>query len=131
MGALNLLISAGMPPKEAAEWLAGEIARCGIRNSDGTRIDAGQCRNWRSRVSDGKAPSAQKLMAEELRQECATQPADVATVPAAKQQALLLLKVVRRFDFAVTPSESAKPLPASSRQAPHRRDLGREDRDAD
>ena len=114
VGALNTLIAAGMPLKDAANWLATEISRRGMKDPGHARITAEQCLNWRYRVQDGKAPEAQREMAADLAQERAKRPADIATVDAAKQQARNLLDVAKKYDFADTPHVTAKRSPPSS-----------------
>jgi hypothetical protein len=118
VGALNRLIGAGMKSKIAAQWLEREIALFGIRNPPSgnrnptpTRITATQCLAWRARVSDGKAPSAQKLAADKVRSLFANKKSGDDPLAEAKSDARTLLANVRPHYFAHSPSSTANGTP--------------------
>src|SRR5271166_5760638 len=75
VAALNFVIRAGMPPRQAEKWLAARMREAGIREGSDT-IGAVTLRGWRFRTNDGTAPCIQRKAAERVPRP-SLQPADM------------------------------------------------------
>jgi hypothetical protein len=55
--ALEVLSRARVGTGQAAEWVAAEARRVGLRSADSSAVSARQIRGWRSEINKGKGPA--------------------------------------------------------------------------
>ena len=108
VGALNILIDAGMRSVDAAVWLMTEADRRKIRTTDGGKIKAKDLLDWRSLARRGKVSSSQVKAADSIREQWIRLAIYPATVEAAKRYACDVLAATKHYDFAKTPGVIAK-----------------------